>query len=290
MYREKKTISGKLLEGDFYPIWNDGRRMPSRAPKKKRSPPEQEKYNHAQAVKKAVRLVSTNFTTGDILTHLTYAPDCAPESEEEAKRDYANYIRRVKRLRERELREALAELARDPGSVKKQRRVEELSRPFKYYCCLEKTVYKTGRNAGRTNWHFHCFMTSGVSRDDIEDMWPGRTNADRFRPETFGPEAAARYITKDQGGARRILRSRNLEKPDSPPPRDGHITARGVEKLAKQRVDDAAYWEKRYKGYRFIRCYARYNNYNGHWYVSVVMYKAGDGDAPPWNMPDWQDE
>ena len=61
--------------------------------------------------------------------------------------------------------------------------------------------------------------------------------------------------------------------------------------MATQRVDDREYWEKRYKGYRFIRCYSRYNDYNGYWYVSVVMYRVKDGQAPPdWNVEEWMDE
>ena len=71
-----------------------------------------------------------------------------------------------------------------------------------------------------------------------------------------------------------------MKKPIKAAPLDGRITARGVEKLARERTDDAAYWERRYKGYRFVRAYSRYNSYNGYWYVSVVMYKTKE-TAPP---------
>ena len=77
-------------------------------------------------------------------------------------------------------------------------------------------------------------------------------------------------------------------KPQKPEQKvkDGKIKRRSVERMAKERVDDAAFWEKRYKGYRFIRCYSRYNEYNGNWYVSVVMYKT-DGDPPDWKEKEW---
>lgn len=158
-----------------------------------------------------------------------------------------------------------------------------------YYCLLEETVYKSGKHKGKSNWHFHLFMTGGIDRDILEDMWDSkaRVNADRFQPERFGPESAAKYITKDLHGSRKILRSKNLKKPTSPKPKDGRISPRGVQMLATQRVDDKAYWEKRYKGYRFLRCYARFNDYNGNWYVSVIMYKAESEDLPQWEVKEW---
>lgn len=33
MIRQQKTKSGRLLEIDSFPVWNDGRRVSSRAPK-----------------------------------------------------------------------------------------------------------------------------------------------------------------------------------------------------------------------------------------------------------------
>ena len=121
-------------------------------------------------------------------------------------------------------------------------------------------------------------------------MWPHgiRTNANRFQPDKFGPEAAAKYMSKDPQGAKRFVCSKNLKKPDIPTPKDGLTSARTVEKMAKQRIDDDAYWERKYKGYRFVRCYARQNPYNSRWYVSVVMYKTAD-DPPRWQMPEWLD-
>ena len=71
MQREKRVLSGKLLDVDFFPVWNDGRRMPTRAPKTEASSEAQAKYNHSQAVKKLVRVINTNFITGDHVTHLT---------------------------------------------------------------------------------------------------------------------------------------------------------------------------------------------------------------------------
>ncbi len=299
MIREKHTKSGKLFEADFYPVWNDGRRMPSRSPKKKRSTPEQERYNKRQAEKKLIRLVNTNFDEEDIIMHPTYSPEKAPQSKDEARHDIINYLRRVKTRRKSELKRTVSALEALPDSeaLKEQRkeleiRKAKLEAPFKYIYVIERVQYKTGKYKGRDNWHFHLFITGGVPRKELEKMWSNglRTNADNFQPEKYGPEAIAKYMSKDPQGSKRFCCSRNLEKPKTPKPKDGRISPRGVAKLAQERAEDREYWEKRYKGYRFIKTYARYNDYNGHWYLSVVMYKADDGALPRWEVEEWLTE
>lgn len=277
------------MEVDFYPVFADGRKMPTRAPKSKKSTPEQQKYNQTQATKKFIRLVNANFGGTDIFMSPTYVPEYAPQSEEEARRDIVNYLRRVKTKRLSELRKVEKRLAANPGDKELQKSRAKLSEPFRYIYVIEKETYKRGAYKGRDNWHFHLFLTGGIDRDALEDMWPKgmRVNAHRFQPERFGPEAAAKYCSKDPQGSKRFVYSRNLKKPVDKT-RDDKITARGVEKLATQRVDDRRFWERRHKGYKFIRSFARFNNFNGHWYVSVIMYKAGDGEElPPWKIEDW---
>jgi hypothetical protein len=303
--REKRTFSGPLLEADFYPVFADGCKMPTRAQKSKPSTAEQQKYNDTMAVKKFIRLANANFDTTDYIMHPTYAPALAPQDEKQARRDIVNYLRRVKTRRaseakklKKDLTEANAAAKQMPGnkfladSVKELKaKIEKLEAPFRYIYAIEKQTYKTGRYAGRANWHFHLFLTGGLDAKLLESMWTNgvRTNCNNFQPDKFGPEAAAIYMSKDPQGTKRFSYSRNLEQPAVPPPKDGKISAYTVERMAKDRVDDRAYWERRYKGYRFLRCYARYNVYNGHWYVSVVMYRM-DGQAPPWKADDWLTE
>ena len=297
MIREKRTKSGKLLEVDFYPVWNDGRRMPSRSPKANKSTAEQAKYNKKQATKKLIRLINTNFDSSDIIMHPTYAPSMAPLTEEQARRDVTSYLRRVKYRREKEVKIVEQQIAAlsDDKSLDNIReglklRLKKLKAPFKYIYVTEKVTYKTGKLKGRDNWHFHLFVTGGLSRKTLESMWGEgmRVNADVYQPDRFGPDAIAKYMSKDPAGAKRFCCSRNLEKPQTQPPKDGHITAQGVERIAKLRNDDKDYWERRHKGYKFLKCYARYNEYNGYWYVTAVMYKTSS-TPPRWEMDDWLD-
>lgn len=301
MQREKQTRSGPLLEVDFYPVFSDGRRLPTRKPKTKPSTAEQKRYNRTIATKKFIRLANANFDSSDYLMHPTYSPQNAPQDENEARRDIVNYLRRVKTKRKSEAKRLRADLKKAKeaadampdndflsASVKKiEAQIAKLEAPFKYIYVIEKQIYKTGIYAGRVNWHFHLFITGGIEDKTLEDMWTNglRTNCNNYQPEKFGPEAAARYMSKDPQGAKRFCCSRNLEKPKEKT-KDGKISRTAVERMATERVDDAAYWEKRYKGYRFLRCYSRFNEYNGRWYVSAVMYKTG-GDAPKWEENEW---
>ena len=302
--REKQTFSGPLLEVDFYPVFNDGRRLP-RGPKQKRTEEEQQRYNTKQAIKKLIRLVNANFDNTDYWFHPTYTSWLAPQDEESARRDIVNYFRRVKRARKKALRDLKAELAEAEAAAgavggnhflekhiaRLQKKIAKLEEPFRYIYAIEKQVYKTGENAGRINWHFHAFTTGGLDAAVMEDLWPYgvRVNVNRFQPERFGPAAAARYMSKDPQGFKRFASSRNLLREGNGITvrhRTGRISARTVERIAKERFDDRAYWEKKYPGYRFLRCYRVWNEWNSHWYVSAVMYQAG-GPLPKWEEDEW---
>ncbi len=301
MEREKKTISGALLEVDFYPVFSDGRRVPMRGKKQKPTSEEQKKYNRTVAIKKMIRLVNANFDGSDYLLCPTYSPLKAPADAEAARRDMRNYLRRIKTKRTSELKrlkkalkEAEAASALMPDKVflsetvsELKKQIEKLSQPFKYIYVIEEQVYKTGIYAGLVNYHFHCFVTGGLPEKVMESMWLKgmRINCNNYQPERFGPEAAARYMGKDPKGSKRFSYSKNLEKSEEKI-KDGKISKKTVENMATRRVDDRAYWEKKYKGYRFLRCFSRFNPYNGHWYVSVVMYRS-EADLCEWGENEW---
>ncbi len=292
MIREAQRKSGKLFEVDFYPIWDDGRKIPTRAAKTKVSTAAQEKYNHIQAQKKAVRTVNLNFSEGDLWFHPTYAPADAPLDIDAATHDFQLFTRRVKAAREKELKRVNRLLQNNPEDKRLLEQKKKLSEDFKYYGRMEEVIYKSGPHKGKPNFHFHIFMTGGLPRETIEGLWPSRAkiNVDKYSPDIFGLEAAPRYMTKKIEGRAKTFASRNLKRPDKTQVKykDGRLSRRQVEALAKLRNDDKEYWEKRYKNYKFLRCYARFNQYNGNWYVSVVMYKADEKTVlPEWNAPEW---
>ena len=252
MIREKRIKSGRLLEADFYPVYDSGKRMNERAVNERPTSEQMKAYNKKQSEKKFIRFVNCNFDEDDIFLHLTCSPENAPQDEEAMRRYVNNYLRRIDYYREK----------------------NKLSK-LKYIYVLESKTYRSGKYAGLVNWHCHLFMTGkGLSRDEAEKKWNlGTANANRYQPDTFGPETAARYLSKDPKGKKRFVCSKNLKKPIEGKPRDGKVGRKTVERMAKLHIDDKEYWERRYKGYEFISCSANYNEYNGHWYVNVVMFK-----------------
>lgn len=252
MYREKKIYSGKILEVDIYPIYSSGRELPRRNPKQNISTETQKNLNDKNAKKKLVRLVNTNFTENDLAAHLTYRDDEMPSSEEEARKDFTNYIRRIKIYRKKH---GLPEL--------------------KYISVLE---CKISKRTGVLRWHFHMIM-SEMNRNDAEQLW-GKgdwTNTKRLQPNEYGFEQLARYIIKDPEGSKRWSQSRNLAKPFSPKPKDGKITKIAAKRMATIYVDDKTFFEKKYPGYSFLKCEPLFNDFNGMWYLSIVLQKQQTG-------------
>lgn len=182
MNREKQIISGRMLEAKFYPCTDSGRPLPEREPKSKRTSEQQALYNSKQATKRLVRLINANFDTGDIYLHCTYSPENAPKSSEKAYRDAYNYIRRIRYYR-------------------RKHKLPEL----RAVVIMEEKTYKTGKYAGLVNVHFHMFMNNdGFGRDRAKEMWKfGLVNANRYNPDVFGPETAAKYVSKDPKGIKR---------------------------------------------------------------------------------------
>ena len=185
MQRERKIKSGKLLEIDFYPVFNDGRRMPERAPATKRSTAEQEKYNRSQSYKRMVRYANTNFDNTDHFAHFTYFAEKAPESIKKARSHMTAYLGKIKRRRAgmaKLLRKRITKLtyalASDPendelaGMIGElEGKVRKLEADFKWMYVVEETVYKTGRYAGLVSYHFHALITGGLENREIEQLW-----------------------------------------------------------------------------------------------------------------------
>lgn len=238
--REKIIISGNYLEAEHFPVTEQGHRHER---KRKLSREEQYNLNQKNATKKLIRIINTNFVAGDILIHPTYRADEMPETLEEVIKDVQNYFRRIKNYR-------------------KKHRLP----PAKYIYVVE---CKHGK------WHWHGIMSS-IDRDVAEKLWKHGdfTNAARFQPTAKeGGEAFARYISKKPCGSRRWNCSKNLKQP-TVKTKDGLYTRRGMARVARERIDDKEYWERKYKGYRFISATPAYNDFNGWWYIYVKMYRT----------------
>lgn len=235
--REKRIISGNYLEVEYFPVTAHGHRHDR---KRKLSRIEQQNLNEKNAKKKLIRIVNTNFFAGDTIIHATYRNDEMPQSAKEALKDIQNYFRRVKDYRKKH---GLSQI---------------------------KYIYVIECKGGR--WHWHGIM-SAMDRDTAEKLWKhGDINADRFQPTAKkGGEAFACYISKKPMGAKRWNCSTNLKQPEIKT-KDNTHTRSEMAKIARERVDDREYWERKYKGYRFVSATPTYNEFNGWWYIYVRMY------------------
>lgn len=214
VYREKRYYCGEYLDVYIYPTYRQGRSRGKRS--KPDPPPAQAKLNQRHREEKLVRLLHANFTPDDLEIHLTYQQQ--PESPEEAQRLLRNYIRRVQRARKKQ------------GLP-----------PLKYIAVTEK-----GSKNGR--YHHHVTLSGGMDRDELEKLWGlGYANSRRLQFTESGLAGLGHYIVKSQLYARAWNASKNLIDPE-PKTRDGRISGKRAEELARDTTNNAEY-ERLYPGY-----------------------------------------
>ena len=246
--RTKTILSGKYLEIELFPVTAHGHRHDRRC---KLSRAEQRKQNEKNATKKLVRLINANFVQGDTIITLQYRAELRRDlSYAAVLRDIQNYLRRVKNYRSK----------------------HHLP-PMKYIYVIEL--------AGKDNWHAHLIM-SKLDRDTAESLWhfADFVNSRSFQPTAQeGGAAFANYIAGKKPCKevpekywRKWNSSKNLTKPTENT-KDGTHTRREIARLARERVDDRAYWEQLYSGYRFVSAQPVFNEFNGWWYLYVQLYR-----------------
>lgn len=249
VYREKKIYSGDILEVEIYPI-DISRRKESRAKKEKLSVPKQRNINDKNAKKHLIRLINSNFTDEDLAVHLTYTEKTLPKSEEQAKKDVSNFIRRVK------------------YHIKKHSLPE-----LKYIAVVE---YKESDDKKKSvRMHHHLVMNGVIDRDILEDLWGnGRANADRLKSDEYGYEGLARYITKDPRGSKRWTQSRNLKQPEVSV-NDHRFSKRKIEDISRNSEDKQQFY-KLYPDYILNDCKVSFNDVTAEKYLYIRLRKIKD--------------
>lgn len=242
--REQRTYCGEqYMTVDLFQYTEAGQ-LAVRKPRRRRekvSPPKQRNLNDKRARRYFIQLINTNFSQGDIHLTVTYDRDHLPETEEDAKREVRNYLRRVE-----------------------YRRKKLGLPPMKY-------IVVTEYGAKGKRIHHHIIMSGGISRDDLELMWTqerinwkkaerdpdyrrslrrtGYANADSLQSGENGFEALARYLMKEPAGKKRWSGSQNLEKPVRAT-NDTKYSVRMLERFAGSgMIWEREFWEKRYPGY-----------------------------------------
>ena len=230
MIKTKTIISGEMLECEVYPVWE---RDAKREKRHKITTLAQQKVNHRNTVKRVIRLINTNFTKRDIWMTLTYK---TKPTEEQAKRDIQNFIRRLKRRK---------------GNL--------------------KYIYVT--ETGEKRIHHHIILNI-EDRDMAEGLWTlGRTNARRLQPDDYGLEGLARYITKEKNTAdKRYTCSRNLDKPIVYEDKT-MFTRRDTDKIVRNENKARERFERMYLGYVFRDLIISESVFISGWYIYVRLQK-----------------
>lgn len=246
VYREKRYVCGEYMDAYIYPVFETGKRSGGRRAKRKPSTKAQEKLNQRHREEKLTRLLHANFTPEDLEIHLTYRVQ--PESEEEAKRNVQNFIRRLKRY-----------IAKHGLGV------------LKYVAVTER-----GKRGGRYHHHVTIRVEKGIDRDELEKLWTdvegsGYANSRRLQFNEEGLEGLARYVVKSPAGKKSWSASRNLVDPE-PKTRDGHISGRKARELADN-IQDSTQFDRLYPGYLCSRAETWHNDVNGGCYLAVRLYR-----------------
>jgi len=260
--REKAVHCGKdFLMPEIFPY--TGRQQQAvkgrRGKKTKVTEPKQKNLNDKRAKRYFIQKALANFGKGDMVIHLTYAPEFLPQTVEEAQRIVSTYLRRMAYLR------------RKRGLP-----------PLKYM-----VVTQVGRKRNGTHRiHHHVLVNGGLDRDEVEALWwkeeatktqkavmYGWANADRVKPNEKGITSLAKYMIQDSAGKKHWTQSQNLLCPWHNGPNDQKYTRRQIEKTAKLPLDCEEYkkfWERQYWGWELVDS-ERYYVEQAGWYFYLTM-------------------
>ena len=162
----------------------------SRKTRARASPPKIKNLNDSYSRKNFRWILFNNFGANDYHVTLTFDDEHLKKGIDDCKREFSNYIRRLKRL------------------------YGKHGLPLRYLYVTE------GKNDG-SRLHYHLIVNGGVPRDDIERLWKGgtRTNCDRLQLDDDGTlTALSNYLMKSQDTKKKCERSwscsQNIKRPD----------------------------------------------------------------------------
>ena len=226
-YRVKRVRAGDTLEIEGYAIWSTQQQASTARRQSEKHREQVQAVNRRNQQKHMRRLVNANFGAGDLLLTLTYDRDAQPADEGQAQKDIRNFLKRLRRKRERLGLE-----------------------PLKYIYTTETTVGLLGRR-----YHHHLIVNGGIDRADVEALWQGgNCNSRIARPDAYGLSGWAHYMIKQKETQEKAYRrgfacSRNLKKP-AESTADHKLSVRRMQQMAEDMDRNGAeIFGKLYPGY-----------------------------------------
>lgn len=224
-YMKKMIYSGKLLEIEKYPIGKKGNKIP-RCGKYKVSSDSQAALNEKNAKKNFIRLVECNYTEKDLFITLNYKTK--PESVAKFKRDFQNFLRRLK-----------------------------------YHCIknkLPEPVYMGTSHDKSARPHHHIFLNS-YSWDFIRTLWKeGRVFISNLeRDDEYGFIQVSKYIMNEKNSNsfnKRWCASKNLKRPKIVKKQIKRLNIyKKIEPPKGYKITDVQITDNVFTGtYQYIRC------------------------------------
>lgn len=269
--REQRTLCGdQYMEVDFLWVSDQQHRATSRGKKALASSLAQQTRNAARAGRYFIQIINANFDRRGWHVTLTYDDAWLPEDGARAERDLVNYIRRLRRW--------LARHGIEPGLLR-------------WISVTEGQEEDKAAGQKAVRWHHHLLIQLDELtqtqreqlRSALEDLWRvriggipeslGTVNADRLQPDKDGLAALGAYLLKYPRRKKRWHQSQGLRKPKYPRPNDTRWTARKLAAACTVEVDDAAAWEQRFPGWKFIGAHPCWSEERGEWRLYIRMYK-----------------
>ena len=240
IYREKIYQCGDYKEVYIYPCRIVGKPLKGRRKKARPTPEGVKRINRKNTENKLVRLLNANFTEEDLSLDLTYKDN--PAEDAAALKSLQNFLRRLKRARERR---GLGEL--------------------QYIAVTEK-----GSQKGR--FHHHLVISGGIDIKELGRIWgKGLIKVSPLQFNETGLIGKGRYMVKQSIYFKAFNASKNLIHPQ-PTIRDGRLSQKRVEELWRDSEDRAAY-EKLYEGYIFAEADNYFSESDGGYYICARFYR-----------------
>lgn len=236
-YRETQKMCNDFLYVQVFKTFTKAKKRRSRA---KPTSEAQELLNEKHKHLKLEQLIHRNFTRSDMALHLTYAEGCEPQDANRAKKDIQNFFKKLKR------------------------RYLAIGKELKYIWVCE-----CGKKSGHI--HFHCIISEGLKRDDIEQLWGfGYANTKRLQFTENGVAGLSCYMTKSPLLFKSWSASRNLQKPEEKQD-DYKYSQRAVKDIAES--ERYSEFMKNYPGYGVSDFEIINNGNNGGIYIYARLFK-----------------
>ena len=244
--RERIIVAGDRMEVSVYPVFQNPGQRRSRC---RESSEVQKRLNERNSWNQLTRIAYANFSERDLVLHLTYEQE--PESMEEGSRMLDNYLKKLRR------------------------RYQKAGIEMKY-------IKRTERGAKSGRVHHHLFLTGGIDRDEIEQLWShGRCNSRRLQFGDDGIDGLSSYIAgagKLRDTYRRWSCSRNCVRPVEEI-RDGNMAMDEADDLGEAASVGLAgdTLEMLYPGWECVRCEGIKNEMNQGWYTYAILRRKRNG-------------